>query len=91
MLGPCLAYLHLGKVSGSGCTSHDLLKVRVRFPAFNRGWVRFPSSVKRRKDISVIHKSPEEALNLSLFDPELRPYLKKIFLDKYPNVVSLHS
>jgi hypothetical protein len=40
---------------------------------------------------TLIHKSPEEALNLSLFGLELRPYLKEIFLDKYPNVVSLHS
>jgi hypothetical protein len=40
---------------------------------------------------TLIHKSAEEALNLNLFDEELRPYLKDIFLDKYPNVVSLHS
>jgi hypothetical protein len=40
---------------------------------------------------TLIHKSAEEALNLSLFDIELRPYLQDIFLDKYPNVVSLHS
>jgi Reverse transcriptase (RNA-dependent DNA polymerase)/RNase H-like domain found in reverse transcriptase/Integrase zinc binding domain len=40
---------------------------------------------------TLIHKTPEEALNLKLFEPEFRPYLQKIFLEKYPNVVSLHS
>ena len=40
---------------------------------------------------TLIHKSPEEALNLEIFSPEIRPYLKSIFLEKYPSVVSLHS
>jgi hypothetical protein len=38
-----------------------------------------------------IYSSAQEALNLNLFQPEIRPYIKKIFIDKYPNVVSLHS
>ena len=38
-----------------------------------------------------IHETPEEALNLHLFDPEVQPFIKKIFLEKYRNVVSLHS
>jgi hypothetical protein len=38
-----------------------------------------------------IYQSAEEALNLDLFEPHIRPYVKEIFLDKYPNVVSLHS
>jgi Reverse transcriptase (RNA-dependent DNA polymerase)/RNase H-like domain found in reverse transcriptase/Integrase zinc binding domain len=40
---------------------------------------------------TIIHKSPEEALNLGLYDPDIRPYIKKIFLDKYPEVIALHS
>jgi hypothetical protein len=40
---------------------------------------------------TIIHGSPEEALNLNLFEPEVRPYLKRIFLEKYRSVVSLHS
>ena len=40
---------------------------------------------------TIIHGSPEEALNLNLFEPEVRPYLKSIFLEKYRSVVSLHS
>jgi hypothetical protein len=38
-----------------------------------------------------IYSSAKEALNLNLFSPEIRPYIKRIFLDRYPNVVSLHS
>ena len=38
-----------------------------------------------------IYQSPEEALNLQLFEPEIRTFVKKIFLDKYPQVVSLHA
>jgi dUTPase len=40
---------------------------------------------------TIIHGSPEEALNLNLFEPEVRPYIKRIFLEKYRSVVSLHS
>jgi hypothetical protein len=40
---------------------------------------------------TLIPNSLEEALNLSLFDHEFRPYLADIFLKKYPQVVSLHS
>jgi hypothetical protein len=40
---------------------------------------------------TIIHSSPEEALNLNQYDPEIRPYIKDIFLDKYPGVIALHS
>jgi hypothetical protein len=40
---------------------------------------------------TMIHKSPAEALNLASFDPDIRPFIKKIFLDKYPEVIALHS
>ena len=40
---------------------------------------------------TMIYKTAEEALNLDLFSPEIQPYIKKIFLEKYPSVVSLHS
>jgi len=39
---------------------------------------------------TLIHSTAEEALNLELFEPEIRPYLEDIFLKKYPEVVSLH-
>jgi hypothetical protein len=40
---------------------------------------------------TIIHKSPEDALNLEQYDPDIRPYIKKIFLEKYPKVIALHS
>ncbi len=40
---------------------------------------------------TIIHKTPEEAINLQDFDAEIRPYIKKIFLEKYPQVIALHS
>jgi hypothetical protein len=40
---------------------------------------------------TIIHKTPEEALNLESFDSEICPYIKKIFLDNYPGVIALHS
>jgi len=40
---------------------------------------------------TLIHNSPEEALNLNQFEPHVRPFLKNIFLEKYPNTVALHS
>ena len=38
-----------------------------------------------------IYNSAAEALQLDSFEPEIRPYIKRIFLDKYPGVVALHS
>lgn len=40
---------------------------------------------------TLIYKTPEEALNLNAFEPHIRPYLKDLFLNKYPNTVALHS
>jgi dUTPase len=40
---------------------------------------------------TLVHKSPQEAINLNQFEPEIRPYIKDIFLNKHPNAVSLHS
>ncbi|RPH78923.1 MAG: hypothetical protein EHM77_06455, partial [Planctomycetaceae bacterium] len=39
---------------------------------------------------NLIHNTPEEALDLTHFDAELRPYLEDLFFKKYRNVVSLH-
>ena len=39
---------------------------------------------------NAIHSSPEEALNLELFEPEIRPFLSDLFLVKYRDTVSLH-
>jgi hypothetical protein len=38
-----------------------------------------------------IYSSAEEAVNLENFPPEVRPYIKEIFLEKYPSCVSLHA
>jgi len=38
-----------------------------------------------------IYKTPEEAIHLESFEPEIQPYIKTIFLDRYPQVVALHS
>ncbi len=35
--------------------------------------------------------SPEEAVQLDKFPPHLRPFIKDIFITKYPGIVSLHS
>ncbi len=39
---------------------------------------------------NLIHKTPEEALNLDLFEPEVQPYLRDLFFDKFRDLVSLH-
>ena len=38
-----------------------------------------------------IYESAEEAVNLELFNDEIRPFIENIFIKKYPHVVSLHS
>ena len=38
-----------------------------------------------------IYASAEEAIDLSTFEPHVRPYIKRLFLDLYPDCVSLHS
>jgi hypothetical protein len=38
-----------------------------------------------------IFKDAQEAINLDSFPSEIRPLIKKIFIDRYPNCVSLHS
>ena len=38
-----------------------------------------------------IFSSAEEAIQLENFPPEVRKYIKRIFLERYPNCVSLHS
>jgi hypothetical protein len=38
-----------------------------------------------------IFKNAQEAINLDSFSPEIRPLIKQIFIDRYPNCVSLHS
>ena len=40
---------------------------------------------------TMIYKTAEEAMNLQNFEPHIRPFLKNIFLEKYPNTVALHS
>ena len=38
-----------------------------------------------------IYANAEEAVNLSMFNEDVQPFIKDIFLEKYPHVVSLHS
>jgi len=40
---------------------------------------------------TIIFKNAQEAINLSNFNAEIRPFIKSIFIDKYPEVVALHS
>ena len=40
---------------------------------------------------TLVYSTPEEAVQLDKFPPHIRPFIKDIFLDKYPNTVSLHS
>jgi hypothetical protein len=38
-----------------------------------------------------IFNNAAEAINLDSFPPEIQPFIKKLFIDLYPNCVSLHS
>ena len=40
---------------------------------------------------TVVYANAEEAIDLTQYSEELRPYIKSIFIDKYPEVVALHS
>ena len=40
---------------------------------------------------TVIHSTASEAIDLNAYSEEIRPFIKEIFIDKYPSVVSLHS
>ncbi len=40
---------------------------------------------------TIIHTTAAEAIDLSVYSDDIRPYIKSIFIDKYPQVVSLHS
>ena len=38
-----------------------------------------------------VYANAAEAVNLKAFSEEIQPFVKEIFIDKYPHVVSLHS
>ena len=40
---------------------------------------------------TIIFQNAEEAVQLHKFPRHIQPYLKRIFIEKYPNVVSLHG
>jgi len=40
---------------------------------------------------TLVYTSAEEAVQLSKFDTHIQPFLRDIFINKYPEVVSLHS
>ena len=40
---------------------------------------------------TMVYSTAEEAVHLHSFNEEIQPFIKDIFLEKYPNVVSLHS
>ena len=40
---------------------------------------------------TLIYETAAEAVSLHSFSEEIRPFIKDIFVDKYPEVVSLHS
>ena len=39
---------------------------------------------------TVVYANAEEAIDLTHYSEELRPYIKNLFIDKYPEVVALH-
>ena len=40
---------------------------------------------------STIYDTAAEAINLDSYSEEIRPFIKKLFIDKYPEVVALHA
>ena len=40
---------------------------------------------------SQIFANAAEAIDLNLYNEEIRPFIKELFIDKYPEVVALHS
>ncbi len=40
---------------------------------------------------TLIHATAADAIDLSSYSEEIRPFIEKIFIQKYPEVVSLHS
>ena len=40
---------------------------------------------------TTIYDSAEQAINLDLYSEEIRPFIKDIFINKYPKVVALHA
>ena len=40
---------------------------------------------------TLIHSTAAEAIDLSVYSEEVRPFIQDIFINKYPQVVSLHS
>jgi len=40
---------------------------------------------------TIVYKNAAEAIDLTLFSEEIRPYIEDIFIKKYPEVVALHS
>ena len=40
---------------------------------------------------TIIYKNAIEAYKLSSYSEEVRPFIKDIFIEKYPDVVALHT
>ena len=40
---------------------------------------------------TVIYKDAAEAIDLSKYEPHVRPFIRDIFIDKFPGAVSLHA
>ncbi len=40
---------------------------------------------------TVIYKDAAEAIDLTKYEPHVRPFIKDIFIDKFPGAVSLHA
>ena len=40
---------------------------------------------------TIIYKNATEAIDLSSYSDEVRPFIKDIFIEKYPDVVALHA
>ena len=40
---------------------------------------------------TMVYSTPQEAVQLHKFPPHLQPFIRDIFIEKYPGIVSLHS
>ena len=40
---------------------------------------------------TIVYKTASEAIDLAAYSDDVRPFIKDIFIDKYPTVVALHS
>jgi hypothetical protein len=66
--------------------------VMAKEPTYEGEAVISPEIIEGGLDLpTIVYDTAEEAVGLHNYPPEIRPYIKRIFIDKYPESVSLHS